>query len=292
MDKLLYKIVYGWVYCYALLPLRILYVFSDILYPIVYYIARYRRKTVRKNMKTAFPSKSFQEILRIEKDFYRNLCDYWFETIKLLHISDKEIQRRFRFRNIELVNRLMSDGNSGMMYLGHFGNWEWVPSIALWVDASITLAQIYRPLRNKLFDRLFLKIRNRFGTLSIPKDDTLREIVHMRRGRMKTLIGFMSDQTPSPRNIHYWSNFLNQETPVFTGVERIAKQTGFYVFYLDIVRIKRGYYEATCVLIADNPSSMPAFEITEKYVRMMEQTILRNPAYWLWSHNRWKYRKI
>jgi KDO2-lipid IV(A) lauroyltransferase len=263
-----------------------------LLYPFIYYIIRYRRKIVRKNLKNAFPSKSFREILCIEKDFYRNLSDYWFETIKLLHISDEEMQRRFRFKNMESVNRLMSDGNSGMMYLGHFGNWEWVPSIALWADASISLAQIYRPLRNKLFDRLFLKIRNRFGTLSIPKDNTLREIVHMRRERRKTLIGFMSDQTPSPRNIHYWSHFLNQETPIFTGVERIAKQTGFYVFYLDIKRIKRGYYEAECVLMADKPSSMPAFELTEKYVRMMEQTILRNPAYWLWSHNRWKYRKI
>ncbi len=278
-------------YCHAILPLPVLYVFSDILFPVVYYIARYRRTVVRKNLENAFPEKSKKEIVRIEKAFYRNLCDYWFETVKLLHISEKEMLRRMKFKNMEMVNTMMQDGNSGMMYLGHFGNWEWVPSIALWTDSSISLAQIYRPLRNSVFDKLFLTLRKRFGTLGIPKESTLREIIKMRKAGIKSLIGFMSDQTPSPRNIYYWSSFFHQDTPIYTGVERIAKQTGYYVFYLDITRIKRGYYEAECVLLSDNPKATEDFEITEKYIRLMEKTIQRNPAYWLWSHNRWKYTR-
>ncbi len=290
MNKIAYYIIYCWMYCHAILPLPVLYIFSDILFFPTYYVARYRRKMVRKNMVNAFPDKSKSEIIRLEKAFYRNFCDYWFETMKLIHISDKEMKKRMKFKNIELVNQLMQDGNSGMMYLGHFGNWEWVTSISLWTDPSITLAQIYRPLRNQTFDRLFLDIRKRFGSVGIPKENTLREMVKMRRDNKKTLTGFMSDQTPSPKNIHYWSTFLNQETAVFTGVERIARQTGFYVFYLDITSIKRGYYEAECILLSDNPKATGDFEITEKYIRMMEQTILRNPASWLWTHNRWKYK--
>ncbi|MDR2627490.1 MAG: lysophospholipid acyltransferase family protein [Dysgonamonadaceae bacterium] len=291
-DNLLYYIIYIVMRGHAILPLRVLYLFSDMLYPVVYYLVRYRRKLVRKNLENAFPSRSSEEIIRLEKDFYRNFCDYWFETIKLLHMSDREIRRRMKFKNIEQVNRMMQSGNSGLMYLGHFGNWEWVPSIALWTDPSITLAQIYRPLRNRVFNRLFLRIRSRFGTFGISKDDTLREIVKMRRDHKKTLIGFMSDQTPSSRNIHYWSYFLNQDAAIFTGVERIAKQTGFYVFYLDIVRVKRGYYEAECILVEEHPAATPEFDITERYIRMMEKTILRNPAFWLWSHNRWKYKRV
>ncbi len=291
MDKILYYIIYSWMYCHAILPLPVLYVFSDILYFPLYYLIRYRRKIVRKNMENAFPDKSHKEIIQIEKGFYRNFCDYWFETVKLLHISDDEMKKRMKFKNVEMVNNKLQNGHSGLMFLGHFGNWEWVPSIALWTDPDVTLAQIYRPLRNQAFDQLFLKLRKRFGTRGIPKENTLREIVNMRKKSQKNLIGFMSDQTPSPRNIHYWSHFLNQETPFFIGVERIAKQTGFRVFYLDITRVKRGYYEADCVLLSENPSETSEFEITEKYIRLIEQTILRNPSYWLWSHNRWKYKK-
>lgn len=283
--------MYAWMFCHALFPLRILYIFSDILYFFAYYIVRYRRKIVRMNLTNAFPDKPEKEIIRIEKDFYQYLCDYWFETMKLLHISDQEMLKRMKFKNIELINDMMKDGNSGLFYLGHYGNWEWVTSITLSVDQDIVAGQIYRPLRNKSFDDLFLTIRKRFGSVGIAKEDTLRAIVKMRKEGQKMLIGFMSDQTPSARNIHYWSTFMNQEAPIFTGVERIAKQTGFYVFYADIVRIKRGYYEAECKLISADPKSEEDNAITERYIREMEKTISRNPAYWLWTHKRWKFKK-
>ena len=150
------------------------------------------------------------------------------------------------------------------------------------------LGEIYKPLKNKAMDDIFRKLRSRFGSIGIIKSETLRIIIKLRKENKKTLIGFMADQTPTLNNIHYWTNFLNQDSPVFTGVERIAKQTGFSVVYLDIQKVKRGYYTSTVKLITDNPKEEPEFKITETYIREMEKTILRNPAYWLWTHKRWK----
>lgn len=248
-------------------------------------------KVVRENLQSSFPDKSKEELKIIEKEFYHNFCDYFVETIKLLHVSNEEIQRRFVFKNMDIVHNLMKEGNSGIMFLGHYGNWEWVPSINLLFNDGSLLAQIYRPLKNKVFDKIFLKIRSRFGSLGIPKNNTLRAILNFKNEGQKMLVGFMSDQTPSPGNIHYWTEFLNHETGVYTGVERIAKKTGFFVTYLDIVKEGRGKYTAYVKLITDNPKNEPEFAITEKYIREMEATILRNPAYWLWTHKRWKHKK-
>lgn len=291
MGKILYNIIYAILYIHALLPLRILYILSDLLYFPVYYIVRYRRKVVKQNLANSFPDKSEKELRKIEHNFYHHFCDYIVETIKLLHITNKEIQERITFKNIELVAELMKDGNSAIMYLGHYGNWEWVPSITLEFEKDTLLGQIYRPLKNEVFDKIFLKIRSRFGSVSIAKNNTLRSIIQYKRSGQKVLIGFMSDQTPSPQNIHYWTKFMNQDTAVFTGVERIAKQTGFSITYLDITRVKRGYYSCEVKLISSAPKEAPEFAITEKYIREMESTILRNPSYWLWTHKRWKYKK-
>jgi KDO2-lipid IV(A) lauroyltransferase len=273
-----------------LLPLRLLYVLSDILYFWVYIVAGYRLKVVRENLSGSFPEKPEKELRLIERKFYHHFCDYFVETIKLLHISDEEMSRRMKFENMEQVNELMKDGNSVLMFLGHYCNWEWVTSINLNFkdEENIVLSQIYKPLKNKAFDDLFLKIRSRFGSLGIPRYETLRTIVKLRRDKKQTMIGFMADQLPSINNIHYWTDFLNQDSAVFTGVERIAKKTGFAVTYLDVQKESRGYYKATIKLISNNPAEEPGFKITETYIRAMEKTILREPAYWLWTHKRWK----
>lgn len=291
MHKIGYNLIYSILYIHALLPLKALYVLSDILYFWVYKVVGYRLKVARENLKTSFPEKSEKELKNIERRFYRHFCDYFVETIKLLHISNKEIQERFVFKDMEIVHNLMQEGKSGIMYLGHYGNWEWVPSINLLFDDESLLGQIYRPLKNKIFDDIFLKIRSRFGSVGIPKNDTLRAIINYKRQGEKILIGFMSDQTPSWGNIHYWTDFLNHETGVYTGVERIAKKTDFFVTYLDIVKEGRGRYTAHVKLITYNPKSEPEFAITEKYIREMEKTILRDPAYWLWTHKRWKHKR-
>lgn len=292
MNKILYYILYIWMYLHALLPFRALYILSDFLYFLVYKVIRYRLKVVRINLKNSFPEKTDKELHVIEKEFYHHFCDYFVETLKLLHISDEEMQKRMVFENMDIVKDLMRDGNSALMFLGHYGNWEWVPSITMSFrnkeDQNKLLGQIYRPLKNKAVDDLFLKIRSRFGSFGIAKNETLRVIVKLRKAKQQILIGFMADQTPSFHNIHYWSTFMNQESAVFTGVERIAKQTGFAVVYLDMEKVKRGHYKGTVKLISDKPQDAPEFYITETYIREMERTILRNPAYWLWTHKRWK----
>jgi len=249
-------------------------------------------KVVRSNLELCFPEKNVKERKNIEQRFYHHFCDYFVETIKLLHISDKEMSKRMQFEGIDKVKDLMKDGNSALMFLGHYCNWEWVPSIYMSFrekgDENKLLAQIYKPLKSKAFDDLFLKIRSRFGSLGIPKNDTLRIIVKLRREGKQVLIGFMADQTPSVPNIHYWTNFMNQDSAVFTGVERIAKQTGYAVVYLDMEKVKRGYYRGTVRVITDKPKDEPENSITETYIHAMEKTILRDPAYWLWTHKRWK----
>lgn len=276
-------------YLHALLPFSLLYILSDLLYFFVYKIVRYRLKVVRSNLSSSFPELDKKELLNLEKRFYHHFCDYFVETIKLLHISDEEMQKRMFFEDLDIVKDAMKDGRSVIMYLGHYCNWEWIPSITMYFkNTDYIFGQIYKPLQNKAIDKLFLKIRSRFGSLGIPKNDTLRTIVRLKKEGKQTLIGFMADQTPAPQSIHYWTEFLNHDTPVFTGVERIAKQTDFLVIYLDIQKIKRGVYKATVKLVNENPKEEPENKITETYIRMMEKTILRDPAYWLWTHKRWK----
>jgi KDO2-lipid IV(A) lauroyltransferase len=244
-------------------------------------------------LNNAFPDRSAARIITIEKDFYHHFCDYFFETIKLLNISDSRMKRHFVFKNEELLQYFLKEGRSVILLLGHFGNWEWVTSITLWVksDKDTVIGQVYRPLKNKVSDLFFLKLRSRFHSAAFPKNDVYRDIVKMQKDHKKWLLGFMSDQKPSRRDLRYWTEFLNQEIPALVGTEKIAKHTGAVVCYLDVVRTKRSYYEGKVKLISDNPKETAEFEITEKYIRLMEKTIQRYPPGYLWTHNRWKYKK-
>jgi KDO2-lipid IV(A) lauroyltransferase len=290
-DLGVYHFLYGITFLHALLPFCVLYILSDILSFLMYHIIRYRRRLVRKNLILSFPEKSKKEIIRIEKDFYRNFCDCIVETIKVLHISKEEIRKRMNFTNIEILRPYFEKGDSFVMTLGHYGNWEWVSSLALWLPKDMLIGQIYRELKNKPFDKLMYNLRARFDADNIEKKEVLRTIIKSIRAGKKFIIGFIADQKPSPNNMHYWTTFLNQETSVLTGPERIANQSNAVVFYMDVKKIKRGYYEAEIIIISDNPKAEKENEITEKYIRLMENTIMRNPALWLWSHNRWKHKR-
>ena len=293
MSGFLFHVLFLFVYPLAVIPFRILYYFSDFTFFIVYYLARYRRKLVRKNLTNSFPEKPLKEICAIERAFYHQFCDYFFEAIKVLNISDNRMKKHFVFKNEELIQYFLNDGKPVILMMGHYGNWEWVTSISLWIrkNENLEIGQIYRPLKNKAFDRFFLKLRTRFHTINYAKNAIYREVIRMRKSEKIWLLGFISDQKPSLQSIHYWTDFLNQEAPVLVGAERIAKQTGSIVCFLDVKRIKRGFYEGKIKLITDNPSETQEFEITEKYIRLLEKSVLRNPAGYLWTHNRWKYKK-
>jgi len=286
--KILYYIIYAVWYVFSLLPMRVHYVISDQMFWLLYKLVGYRRDVVRKNLTESFPEKSEEELQRIERGFYHFFCDYLVETVKLMTISREEMKRRVVFKHAELVDEIMGSGQSIALYLGHYCNWEWVSSIPLWLNPNAWCGQVYHPLENKDFDKLFLKIRERMDAHSIAMQDTLREVVNHKRNNQPIIIGYISDQVPYWTNIHHWVNFLNHDTPVLTGTERIVHKMGHAVLYLDIHRVRRGYYEAEFKLVTREPQKMKDFELTDIYFEMLEKSIRRSPEFWLWSHNRWK----
>ena len=286
-----YILLYTWVKIHALLPMRILYLLSDILYVLVYKLVRYRVKVVRANIKAAFPDKTEAERKDIEHRFYHHFSDYIVETIKLGHISRKELNERAFLINPELMDQLMDEGHPCvLLFMGHYGNWEWFcASDSFFRDARI--CQVYRPLSDKAVDKLFINLRNQFGARGIKKNDTIRDTITLAKNKTRSCVVLVSDQTPSKANLHYWTSFLNQDTPVLTGGERIAMKLNLPVVFGDVKRVSRGYYTVEFCLITDKPQEMQEFQITEQYTRMMEECILRDPAYWLWTHKRWKYKR-
>ncbi len=274
---------------FSFVPWRVLYVLSDALYGLLYYVVRYRRKIVRRNLTESFPAKDLPELRQIERKFYRFFADMILETCKYATLSQEEIRRRMKFVNAEGVNAMIREGRSNAIYLGHHGNWEWVSSMPLWLDKRMTGAQIYHKLRNKSMERLMLYIRERMGVLSVDMRKTARYIANQVAGHKICVIGFIADQSPKLRESRHFLSFLHHKAPVLTGTEKIVKHYGFEAWYLDVRRVKRGYYEAEFVRLHEVPQSLPDFELTALYFRHLEQTIQRQPELYLWTHNRFKH---
>lgn len=274
----------------SLLPMGVLHFISDLIYFPLYYVVRYRRKVVRKNLVNAFPEKTEEEIEKIEKKFYSAFCDYVMETMKLMSMSPEKIKRHLRFEGTEEVERLASqEGRSCVVYMGHTFNWEFVTSLPLhFKDPKIQFGQIYHPLANKAMDRLFLELRNQYGAESISMAQTLRRILQLNKEKTPFVIGFIADQVPTWEAINHWLTFLHQDTPVFTGTEKIAQRTGSAVFYMSLHREKRGHYIATFHPICEDASKIEENELTNKYFALLEKNIKEAPHLWLWAHKRWK----
>lgn len=271
------------------LPLAVLYLLSDIIYYPLYHIARYRRKIVRTNLQRSFPDKSLKEIINIEKRFYSAFCDYVVETVKLMSMSQQKIKEHLHFEGTEEVERMVAEGKSCVVYMGHNFNWEYVTSLPLhFANPSIQFGQIYHPLANKAMDRLFLELRNQYGAESISMNNTLRRILELNRQKKPFVIGFIADQVPHWEAISLWMPFFNQDTPVFTGPERIACKTRSAVFYMSLRKEKRGCYVATFHKLADDAGTLPENELTKRYFQLLEDKITESPELWLWTHKRWK----
>ena len=274
-------------YILSLLPFWVHYLLSDFIYLILYKLVGYRKQVVRENLTISFPEKSKEELLRIERRFYHFLGDYFAESVKLMTISKQSLRRRLVFKNTEAIEECVESGQSCAVFLGHYCNWEWITSLPLWVTPKAQCGQIYHPIENKDFDHLFLRLRQRLGAVCIPMQDTLRKILEFRQAGQPVVIGYISDQKPHWVNIHHWVDFLHHDTPVLTGTERIARRMNHAVFYLDVRRLRRGYYEAEFKLITREPQQMPEFKLTDIYYQMLEASIQRAPEFWLWSHKRW-----
>lgn len=279
--------------CVAWLPMKALYVIADLIYVLIYYVAGYRRKVVEDNMARCFPDRSAEERRRLEKDFYRNFADYIMETVKLFHISDSEMERRMKFRNIEIIDSLVRQGRSVAVYFSHCGNWEWAPSVTLHAARrpgdGVEYCQVYRPLSSHVFDALMLRARSRFGSLSLPKATVLRELIRLRRDGILNVTGFMSDQKPSHGDPALPLMFLNRPTAFITGTEELARRMGMAAVYWDMYKTGRGYYEIDCRLLAENVADTERGDVTRAYASVLEETIERNPSIWLWTHKRWKH---
>lgn len=274
-------------------PLGVLYRISDLLAPVVYHVVRYRRKLVRKNLTESFPDKSLREIKRIERQFYRNFTDNFIESIKLLGISDREMRRRVIYDGMDTINNYISQGKTVIAYFAHTANWEWGTSITLWtdkeLDKEVVFAQVYRPLRNKHFDRLFLHLRSRFRSHSFKKATVMRDIIRLKRDGMPSVTGFMSDQKPSHGDPGHITTLLNHPTAMISGTEHLARRLGAAVVYMDMRRTKRGHYRVEIVDMTPDASQTAPGELTERYTSLLQHTIESDPSGWLWSHNRWKF---
>lgn len=284
-------LVYAGVWLMSFLPFRVLYFFSDLLYYVLYDLVHYRREVVRENLKNSFPEKSEEERVLIEKKFYRNLCDFFVEAYKTWNMSEEEIKKRCVFKHTEILQNYYDEGRNVIGVMGHYGNWEWMASYSLWIKGNVNFYTLYKPIHNRLIDRMMIRIRSRFGAKPVPKNDILRVIMRDRREGQRFMAAFIGDQTPNKDNLHFWMEFLNQDTPVLIGTEKIATKFNFPVISLYMKKKKRGYYEVDFVNLCENPADLAPGELTVMHTRLLEQQIREAPEHWLWSHRRWKRKR-
>lgn len=289
MGKAAYYLFYGLNWIITLLPLRVLYIFSDMIYPLVYYLPGYRRRVVRTNLVNSFPGKTKEEIIEIEKKFYHHLCDLFIEVFKMTHLSGEELMRRIPFENYELLDKLRSEGRDIAAVLGHYGNWEWLVCLPLWSDYNFV--SIYKPLSNRHFDEFMVNNRAKYGMTLTPMQHVVRDVIGNRKKNVRSLYSFLTDQTPPRGDIKFWTTFLNQDTPVYLGAEKIASKYDMAMIFFNIKKIKRGKYSFTAELLFDHTADLPEHMITEAHVRRLEEIIQEQPEYWIWSHRRWKHKR-
>ena len=284
-------ILYGVIWVVSYLPFWLLYGVADLNYVLLYHVARYRRRVVRENLRRSFPEKDAREIRRIERRYYRHMADLSVETYKLWHMSEREIRRRCVFRNVELPRRYFAEGRSVIGVLGHYGNWEWLSSFGLWEKEADFLV-LYKPIRNRVVNRMTYAIRSHFGAIPVDRKDALRTIARYRSEGRLFLAGFIGDQTPNQWNLNFWTEFLHQDTPVLLGTERIATKYNLPVVSVRMRKVRRGYYEVEFVDVCAHPKELETGELTRRHTRLLESFIREEPEFWLWSHRRWKHKRV
>lgn len=293
--KLLYYVLCGFMWLIMLLPLGFLYRISDFAFIIIFYIIKYRRKVVQTNLKNAFPEKTESELKKIEYSFYRHFCDMFIEPLKMLNFSEKEIKKRVKFVNPEALDEYYKNNQSVFINLGHYGNWEWLSyawtAIHPEYTESYKMYPAYYPLRNKYAEKFIFALRTKAKSVPIPQKRVPRTIIKLQQDGLKGIFIFIADQSPIWNSVHHWMTFLNQSTATITGPEALAKQFGNPVFYLHIVKPKRGHYICEYIKITDQPKTIPNYGITELYMTELEKSIKADPSLWLWTHKRWKLNK-
>lgn len=287
IKKGLFRLGVFFLYLISLLPFWFLYLISDVLFVLLYYVIRYRRLVVWQNLKNSFPEKADAELRDIEKKYFKYLADLIMEGVKLFTISKEEVQKRMVDVNREVIDEYFKQGRSVINAAGHYGNWE-LAGVKMGLFTHNRSLIVYKALNNEVFDNAFKRMRSRFGATLVEMHNTLRAFVSYRNELVFSVLA--SDQTPVPHEINYFTEFLNQPTAVFLGIEKLAKSMDHVVVFCDIRRVKRGYYQATFVPLCEHPKQTAEHEITLAHVHYLEKMIREEPQYWLWSHKRWKYK--
>ncbi len=289
MQAIGFYLVLPFLYLISLLPFPVLYLFSDFIFVLVYYVIGYRKKIVLQNLRNSFPEKSQKEILELRRRFYRYLCDLFLETFKTLSISRETMIKHCRMNDnsLKLLQKYYEEKKNVILVLGHLGNWEWGGN-AFSIMCKQQLYVIYHPLENKYFNKLIIGMRTRFSTKLIEMKNTFRDMVENKK--IISATAFIADQTPQPDNA-YWTKFLNQETPVFLGTEKISRKLNYPIVFINVKRIKRGYYELSAETLCENPATTSEGELSEMHTKKLEEEIRKTPETWLWSHRRWKHKR-
>lgn len=268
------------------LPFPLLYGLSSFTAFVLQHIVRYRAKVIHENLRNSFPEKSLAEIKKITRDFYLNLTDVSFESLKLISMSSEQLEKRVRVTNIELPLSTLNNGQSHLGLTSHLCNWEWLLQICA-IKSPYPIDAVYKPLHNEKMDKFIYNLRARFGAHPVAMKDTLRELIKNRKTVRS--MAMVADQTPPHSEIQHWSTFLNQYTAFYVGGDKIGGAMQMPVLFVGMKRVKRGYYEVTFEFLKNLPVAKEGHEVTELFIKRLEAAIKEQPANWLWSHKRWKH---
>ena len=287
MQFLAFIIAYPFLWFISILPFRLFYWVSDIMYFVVYYIVRYRKKTVQNNLKMALPHLNDKERLLLEKKFYQHFCDMFMEMAKTMTMSPEEMSKRFKITNIELMKEYEQQGKSIMLLASHYASWEWLLSLNL--KLSYKGIAVYKKVANRYFDKLTKDIRSKYNTEMVSTDKTIPLMANNNRKGILSVYGLASDQSPKTNQIAHWESFMGMETPVHIGPELLSKKYNLNVLFAKVKKVKRGYYEMTLIPITNDAKSLPNYEIIHRYIQEVEKQIKEAPEYYFWTHKRWKH---
>ena len=290
MQLLAYILIYPILWFLSILPFRLLYAVSDLLFVLMYHVLRYRKQTVKDNLRLVFPEKSDLEIKIITKKFYHHFCDMILESIKSMNISLKSMKARYTFKNLDIIKDFEKQNKSIILMCAHYGSWEWI--FILQTYTSHRGYGIYKRLQNKYFDRLIKSIRARYNSYLITTKETFSVLEEAKKNGILSMNGFASDQSPKKDKARHWNEFMGIKVPVHTGAEMMAKKLDMPIVFFAVERKKRGYYEATFQTLAETPTDFKDYEITDKFLKLVEKQIHEAPEYYLWTHKRWKHREL
>lgn len=288
MQLLVYILVYPIIWLISILPFRVLYIKSSFISFIFYYIIGYRKKMVLDNLKIAFPEKSGKELKSIRRKFYRHFVDVFMEMIKSFTISKKTLAKHYKYTNIELFDELYKDEKSIVLVGSHYANWEWIIGLSAHVKYKSYAA--FTRVNNKYFNKKVLNSREKFGAKFIKTSSIISTMDKNNKENIQSLYGLLSDQSPQLKKTHYWSEFFGVKVPIHTGAEMLAKKYNMNVVYIHTKKVKRGYYETTFELITDDVKKYSNYELSDVFLRKIEQQILQKPEHYFWTHNRFKHK--